>query len=169
LLNGKRILVVDDEPDVVDSIEQFLPMCRVTKACTFEQAKSLLQTDSFHMAILDIMGVNGYELLDLAKERNVISVMVTAHALSPDSLIRSYEKGAAFCIPKEAMSDIPIFLEDVLEAKEKGKHSWWRWLQRFSETYFEKKFGSTWQDKDKEFWEKFKCEVFHLGGVLPLA
>ena len=32
LLNGKRVLIVDDEPDVLDTLEDLLPMCSVTKA-----------------------------------------------------------------------------------------------------------------------------------------
>ena len=59
-LEGKRILIVDDEPDVLDTLADLLPMCVVTKASNFEQAKDLLESQYFDMAILDIMGVQGY-------------------------------------------------------------------------------------------------------------
>ncbi len=62
LLDGKRILIVDDEPDVLDTLEDLLTMCRTTKAATFEQAKALLEDQYFDMAILDIMGVQGDEI-----------------------------------------------------------------------------------------------------------
>jgi hypothetical protein len=39
------------------------------------------------------------------------------------------------------MAHIATYLNDVLEAKEKGKHFWWRWIERFG-TYYEKRFGS---------------------------
>jgi DNA-binding response OmpR family regulator len=78
LLEGKRILIVDDEPDVLDSLEDLLPMCVVTKASTFDQAKALLEDQYFDMAILDIMGVEGYELLKICNEKRVIGVMLTA-------------------------------------------------------------------------------------------
>ena len=42
LLEGKRILLVDDEPDVLDTLEDLLSMCMVTKAATYEQAQELL-------------------------------------------------------------------------------------------------------------------------------
>jgi len=29
LLEGKKLLIVDDEPDVLDTLEELLPMCRV--------------------------------------------------------------------------------------------------------------------------------------------
>lgn len=32
LLDGKRILVVDDEPDILESLEELLAKCEVVKA-----------------------------------------------------------------------------------------------------------------------------------------
>ena len=50
-------------------------MCDVEKASTFDEAKDLLENRAFDVAILDIMGVYGYELLKIAKEKNVIAVI----------------------------------------------------------------------------------------------
>jgi len=41
----KRILAVDDEPDVLDTLESLLPMCEVVKASSFDMAKELLETE----------------------------------------------------------------------------------------------------------------------------
>lgn len=141
LLDGKKVLIVDDEPDILETLEELLPMCDVAKASNFDEAKALLETQHFDLAILDIMGVNGYELLDLATKRKVIAVMLTAHALSPEDTIKSFERGAASYVPKDKMTDIETYLNDTLEAKERGKHFWWRWFERFG-SYYEKKFGS---------------------------
>ena len=154
LLNYKRVLIVDDEPDVLDTLEQLLPMCDVVRASTFEEAKSILETEYFDMAILDIMGVDGYSLLDIAKKRDVIPVMLTAHALDPQNLAKSYREGAASYVPKEEMANIVTYLNDILEAKEQGKHLWWRWLDRLG-AYFDSKFGQNWKDGDKDIWDKF--------------
>jgi DNA-binding NtrC family response regulator len=153
LLAHKRILIVDDEPDVLDTLESLLPMCEVVRATTFEQARKLLETETFDMAILDIMGVDGYGLLETANQRKVIAVMLTAHALSPEDTVKSYREGAAYFVPKEKMGDIVTYLNDVLEAGEKGKHFWWRWLDRFA-AHYEKKFGAEWRDNDKELWDR---------------
>ena len=103
---------------------------------------------------MDIMGVDGYELLEIANRRKVIAVMLTAHALSPQDTVKSYKEGAASYIPKEEMTNIVTFLNDILEAKEKGKNFWWRWYDRLA-SYYDNKFGPEWQEHDKEFWEKF--------------
>ena len=153
-LEGKRILVVDDEPDVLDSLEDLLSMCEVTKASNFQDAKEDLQTQYFDIAVLDIMGVEGYQLLEIAGQREVTSVMLTAHALSPENIVKSYKEGAASYLPKEEMVNIASFLNDVLEAKELGKNPWSRWYDRMG-AFFEKKFGPKWQDDEKDFWERF--------------
>jgi len=154
LLKNKRVLIVDDEPDVLDTLESLLPMCEVVKAKSFDAARELLESEYFDMAILDIMGVDGYRLLEIAGRGDVVSVMLTAHALSPRDTVKSFKKGAAYFVPKEKMSEIALYLSDVLEAKEQGKSFWWRWFDRFA-AYYDRKFGPHWKRVDEEFWEKF--------------
>jgi len=153
-LPNKRIIIVDDEPDVLESLKELLPMCDVVEATNFEDAKKLLETEYFDMAILDIMGVDGYQLLEIATERKVIPVMLTAHALSVEDTKKSFKGGAASYVPKEEMANIATFLNDILDAKEQGKNFWWRWMDRFA-SYYDKKFGPNWQNDDPEFWKRF--------------
>ena len=157
-LNGKKVLIVDDEPDVLETLSQLLSMCEVKKASAFDQAKEILEKEELDIAVLDIMGVDGYKLLEIANQKKVMAVMLTAHALSPDNIVKSFKGGAASYLPKEKMGSIAEFLEEVLEAKEKGKHLWSRWLDRWGD-FYDKKFGDDWKDEDKEFWERYKYWV----------
>ncbi|MFA5903163.1 MAG: response regulator [Desulfobacula sp.] len=152
-LDKKRVLIVDDEPDVLDSLEELLNMCTTVRAQNFEEASHLLETQQFDIAILDIMGVDGYQLLETATKKNVVTVMLTAHALSPDNIKKSYLGGACSYIPKEEMINIETFLIDVLKARKEGKNPWTSWYNRL-DTYFEQKFGPNWDKDDKKFWEK---------------
>ena len=154
LLEGKRVLLVDDEPDVLDTLVDLLPMCETVKASNFKAAKEYLESEYFDLAILDIMGVEGYQLLKIANQRKVTAVMLTAHALNPENIVKSFNEGAASYLPKEEMVNIASFLNDILEAQEQGKNTWIRWYDRMG-SFFEKKFGPKWQDDEKEFWEKF--------------
>lgn len=154
LLQGKKILIVDDEPDVLDTLEDLLPMCEIFKATDYESAVAYLENVSFDLTILDIMGVSGYELLNIAVKKNVTAVMLTAHALTPENIVRSHSEGAAYFLPKEEMVNITSFLEDILDAKQKGQNTWDKWLNRLA-GYCEKTFGEKWQDKDKDFWDRF--------------
>lgn len=156
LLDGKRVLIVDDEQDVLAVLEELLKMCRVAKATNFKEAKKLLETQDFDIAILDIMGVDGYGLLELANKKNIPAVMLTAHAFTPDNLIRSIKEGAASYLPKEEMPRVAEFLEDVLRARKKGTSPWESWQEKLPSSYFEKRFGAMWRASDKEFLERFR-------------
>jgi CheY-like chemotaxis protein len=154
LLKGKKVLIVDDEPDILETLAELLSECDLKQASTFEEAKELLEKEPLDIAVLDIMGVDGYKLLDIAKQKKVIPVMLTAHALSPDHTMRSYQRGAALYVPKDKIANIADYMEDVLQAIKAGKSTWWRWLERF-ESYYEKKFEHEWKNKDKDFWRSF--------------
>ena len=154
LLDGKKVLVVDDEPDVLESLEELLTMCEVVKAGNFDDAKDLIDKQQFDLVILDIMGVSGYDLLELATGRDMTAVMLTAHALTPENIVRSYREGAAYFLPKEEMVDIASFLEEILDAKQKGKSTWDNWMNRLA-GYCERTFGAKWQDTEKDFWDRF--------------
>ena len=154
LLIGKKLLIVDDEPDVLETLSELLEMCDITEASSFEEAKELFETQHFELAVLDIMGVSGYELLKIANEKKVIAVMLTAYALTPEDVAKSHKRGAAYYIPKEEMVDIPVFLNDIFKAKEEGKNTWEGWVSRMA-SFCEKKFGQDWQKNDEEFWERF--------------
>ena len=153
-LKYKRVLIVDDEPDILETLENLLEMCDVVKASDFESAKEMLEVQYFDIAVLDIMGVNGYKLLEIAKERGVMAVMLTAHALCPEDTVKSFKKGAAYYVPKDKMLNITTYLNDILEAKQKGQKFWSRWFDRFG-YFYDERFGPDWRNKDKKFWENF--------------
>jgi len=159
LLNGKRVLVVDDEPDILEVLEELLEMCDVVTASTFEKAKELLESQDFDIAILDIMGVDGYGLLDIANKKEIPAVMLTAHAFTADNLVRTIREGAYSYIPKEELSNINVYLIDALRAREKGENPWSAWQDRLPSSYFERRWGSAWKDVDKEFWNQFKESI----------
>ncbi|MFH1351923.1 MAG: response regulator [Pseudomonadota bacterium] len=153
-IKGKRVLIVDDEVDVLDSLSELLVMCRIDMASSFEKAKEYLENNFYEIAVLDIMGVNGYELLEIANERDIPALMLTAHALSEEDLKKSAQKGASYYAPKDRISDIPIFIADVLEARDAKKNPWVRWLERLG-SFYDKCFGGKdWREKEREFLEK---------------
>ena len=155
LLDGKKILIVDDEPDVLDVLEEMLDMCTVVKAGSFEEAKKYLESENFDMAILDIMGVEGYKLLNIAKYKKITTVMLTANALTPDNLVKSIKGGADSYLPKEEMTRITTFLIDILKSQDESESPWIPWQKRLSSSYFSKKWGGDWKNRNREFWERF--------------
>ena len=148
-LNGKKILIVDDEPDVLEALCELLDMCVVDYARNFETAARLLRENSYDAAIFDIMGVRGYDLLQLARDRELPALMLTAHALSPDHLVKSLKGGAFAYIPKDEMVDTAFYLDDMIQGKLKGNRKSRSWFTKLSSVY-EKRFGSDWRIKHKK-------------------
>jgi predicted hydrocarbon binding protein/CheY-like chemotaxis protein len=155
ILKGKKILIVDDEPDILSTLKEILDECRISVAENFEEAKRLLSNASFDGAILDIMGVSGYDLLSITKKKGIPTLMLTAHALSIDDFVKSIEGGAQAYVPKDKISEIETFLVDVLEVRiKKGKRPG-AWFARL-EPFFRERFGADWRGKtEPEFWKKY--------------
>ena len=151
---GKRVLIVDDEQDILDTLASLLDICKIDTALSFEEGKRLLESNVYDIAVLDIMGVKGFELLQIANERGVPALMLTAHALSEENLKKSAENGASYYAPKDKINNIDIFIADVLEAKEKNKSAWIKVFERLGNFYDRKFGGSDWREKERDFWEK---------------
>ena len=147
-LKGKVVLIVDDEPDVLDTVEEELDMCIVDKAADYDTALKYIQSFTYDVVILDIMGVNGFELLKKAVLRGFPTVMLTAHVLSPESLKMSIKLGAVSFLHKEKMADLRSFLADVVLGE--GKPVYQKLFDKLGE-FFNKRFGLDWKEKDKFF------------------
>ena len=156
ILKGKKVLVVDDEPDILEIIKEILTMCEVVTASTFEQGKILLDSKEFDIAILDVMGVDGYGLLEIANKKDIPSVILTAHAFTADNLVKTIKVGGYSYIPKEEMSNITDYLIDAIISKQTGSNPWEAWQERLPSSYFERRWGSTWKNMDRKFWQQFK-------------
>ena len=154
LVQGKWLLIVDDEQDILDMLIELLEACKIDTASTFEEGKKLLETNRYDLAVLDIMGVKGFDLLDVANQQKIPALMLTAHGLSEENLKRSAQEGAAYYAPKDEITKIDVFVADVLESLDKKKNVWERWFDRLG-GFYDKKFGGTdWREKEKEFWEE---------------
>lgn len=155
LLKNKVILVVDDEPDILDAIAEQLDMCRIYRAKDYEIAMQLLAGFKFDIVILDIMGVRGFELLKKSVSKGFPTVMLTAHALTPKALKESIKLGAVSFLPKEMMAELDTYLVDVITRSK--KMVWKNQLDKLSE-YFDRQFGADWKEKD-DFFKKFEEEL----------
>jgi CheY-like chemotaxis protein len=153
-LKGKHILVVDDEEDILETVEDILDQARIDTARDYETASQKIKKTRYDLAVLDIMGVNGLQLLEEATERNIPAVMLTAHAVNPETLMDSIQKGAISYLPKEKLAELDELLEELLGAYEQGKPPWKLLFEKLGE-YFDERFGPDWKEKDKAFWSDF--------------
>ncbi|MBN1227275.1 MAG: response regulator [Deltaproteobacteria bacterium] len=154
ILEGKKVLVVDDEEDILETLRELLDVCSVNTARDFISAEKLLRKNKYDFAVFDIMGVNGYSLLNIAQEKNIPAIMLTAHALSPESIIKAIKEGAHAYLPKHAIADIASYIADILTNLQMGRKKSAAWFVRLKPT-FDEHFGEGWEKKDKQFWRDF--------------
>jgi CheY-like chemotaxis protein len=147
--------VVDDEPDILETVKEQLDMCLVHTARDYSTALQYILSYTYDIVVLDIMGVNGFELLKEAVNREFPTVMFTAHALSPESLKKSMKLGAVSFLPKEKITELGQHLEEVLLGG--GKPVWQKLFDKMG-SYFNKKFGPEWKEKYK-FFKEFEDDM----------
>ena len=160
-LKGKRILAVDDEEDVLETIKDVLEEAVVDTAQSYQAAADRINEGVFDLAILDIMGVDGLDLLEKTVDKGIPTVMLTAHAMNPEALLASIKKGAISYLPKEMLADLDRILNDLLAAMAHGKPTWKILFDRLGD-FFDEKFGPDWKEKDKNFWSEFS-RTYYVG------
>lgn len=160
-IKGKHILAVDDEPDILETIVDILSDAIVDTAENFETASKKIKENRYDLAILDIMGVNGLKLLDATVSRAIPTVMLTAHALDPETLMTSIRKGAISYLPKETLFELDDLLNQLIGAHERGEPPWKLLFEKL-EVFFNERFGPDWKEKHGEFWSKFS-QTYQVG------
>ena len=161
LLKGKHILAVDDEEDILETIVDILDESVIDAARDYESASKKIKKEQYDLVILDIMGVNGLKLLEESVDRGIPTVMLTAHAVNPETLMESIQKGAISYLPKEKLSELDDLLNDILGAFEQGEPPWKLLFEKLGD-YFDKRFGPGWQEKDRKFWSEFS-QTYSIG------
>ena len=155
ILKGKHILAVDDEKDILETITDILDESVVAWARDYKSASKKIKAGNWDLVILDIMGVNGLQLLEESVARGIPTVMLTARALSPETLMESIQKGAISYLPKEKLSELSDLLNAILGALDRNESAWELLLEKLW-SYFNQRWGPGWQERDKAFWEQFR-------------
>lgn len=153
ILNHKKLLIVDDEPDILATLEEEIfqssPDSKIDKASNYEDAAALLKANDYDLVVLDIMGVRGFDLLEIAVTRKFKVAMLTAHALNPEALKKSHDMGAIAYLPKEKLGEVVPLLEDMLLNDYKTE---WAQLMGKLDDYFKAQWGKDWRKREAIDW-----------------
>ena len=153
ILNHKRLLIVDDEPDVLAVVEEEIfqssPGCKIDKTNNYQEAAQFLKSNEYDLVFLDIMGVRGYDLLEMAVTREFKAIMLTAHAMWPEALKKSHDMGASGYLPKDKLGELVPFIEDVLQNDYKTA---WAQVMKKLDKYFKEQWGNDWREKEVINW-----------------
>ena len=153
-LQGKSILAVDDDEDILEIIEEILDEACIDTARDYSVASQKIRDNRYDLAILDIMGVNGLKLLEETVEKKIPTVMLTAYAVNPDTLMESIRKGAISYLPKEKLAELDVLLNALFGAYLRGEPPWKLLFDKLG-PYFDERFGPGWKKNNPAFWEAF--------------
>jgi DNA-binding response OmpR family regulator len=154
-IKGKHILAVDDEWDIIETIQEILDEAKLDFAQDYKTASEKIRQKQYDLAILDIMGVNGIKLLEECIEHNIPAIMLTAHAMNPETLMQSIKKGAISYLSKEHLSELDSLIDELMEAQSKGIPAWKLLFEKLG-SRFDRRFGQGWKDSHKDFWDDFE-------------
>ena len=96
-----------------------------------------------------------------AVAKGIPAVMLTAHAINPDTLMSSIRKGAISYLPKETLADLDELLEELLAAQAAGEPPWKLLFDKLG-AYFDKHFGPDWKSENQSFWSDFS-QTWEIG------
>ena len=122
--------------------------CDVTTAGDFDTAHNLISRNPFDLIILDIMGVNGFALLEACTKLKIPATMLTAHALNVESINLAIKLGAISFIPKEELGNLSELVSEIFTDLEEGRSHWEKLFKRLG-SFFKEKLGDVWVEIEK--------------------
>ncbi len=105
MIDGSKILLVDDNVDIINALSDFLTLngCNVLVAPTGKKAMELLSNNDVEVVILDVKlpDTNGIALLDTIKVENpTVAVIIVTGYYNPNYVVEAMKKGASDFLTK---------------------------------------------------------------------
>jgi len=123
MLNKEKILVIDDEQVIIDSISKIAGLMDLSVESTLVsgEAVKLISENEYSLIICDIMmpTIDGFQVLNEVSKRNIVTpvIMTTGYATF-ENAVKSLYEGANSFIPK------PFTIEDMPSTIKRGiKHN----------------------------------------------
>ena len=125
-INNPKILIVDDEPDILELLSNFLTYegYQVTTESRGQEAIDLFRSEPFDLVITDIRmpGMDGVEVLKEIKQLDEdVEVIILTGFASVDSAVRTLRQDGAFDYLTKPLEDIDALIYTIDRALEKRR------------------------------------------------
>ena len=123
---NEKLLIVDDEPDILDTLKNALAMKNYQVQCVQngEQAISLYETEPFDLVITDVRmpGIDGVKILQRIKEidEHAAVIILTGYA-SVEDAVKTLKNNGALDYLTKPLADIDTLYISVERALDKRK------------------------------------------------
>jgi len=132
--DSARILVVDDEPVIRDTLAEYLQLegFAVAVAATGEDAVTQAQARHFDVVLCDVNlpGLDGLEVLGLLSKRcpETFVILITAYA-TVETAVEAFQRGAHDYLMKPViLKDVSVKIRRLLKTRELFREN--QWLRR---------------------------------------
>ena len=128
-LNGRKVLLVDDEPPIIVAIKEYLSSlgCEVDSAQELEEALALIAKKLYHLVIADLRltgfgGAEGLEVLSHARERSPETRLIILSAYgSPEIEMEARRRGVDHFLHKPTpLGEIARLAEELVGSRPAG-------------------------------------------------
>jgi PAS domain S-box-containing protein len=125
-INNPKILIVDDEPDILELLSNFLTYegYQITTESRGQEAIDLFRSEPFDLVITDIRmpGMDGVEVLKEIKQLDEdVEVIILTGFASVDSAVRTLRQDGAFDYLTKPLEDIDALIYTIDHALEKRR------------------------------------------------
>jgi DNA-binding NtrC family response regulator len=120
ILEGKRILVVENEREILNMVSEALAASEVVAVGNVEDARPLIARESFDLAILDTVHSNGCALLEDCHANKLPTAMLTPREVEVGRVNEAMKRGVMSFFPKDDLDRLPETVSDLLAHLGKG-------------------------------------------------
>lgn len=123
-LKDKRILVVSDEWDVIETIHDVLTGTALDVTGDRENAAEYIVSNRYDFAILDIMKDYGIQLLEKCVKQDIPAIILISAAAPGDFLMEAIKKGAVSYLVKKHLDELKPLILQLISSKNMGNPAW---------------------------------------------
>ena len=111
-LHNRKILVIDDDPDIIEVLDLILTRASATivAACSAEEGLRLFYVHRPDLVLLDLMmpGMDGLEACRRIRQLSDVPIIMLSVLGEPDDVLRGFEAGADDYVKKPLLSEVLV-------------------------------------------------------------
>ena len=146
-LKDKRILVVDDEWDVLESIHDHLSSACIDITSDRDNALEYISNNRYDFAILDIMNGHGIELLEECVKKDIPAIILITATAPRELLMEAVKKGAVSYLAKKHLDELKTLIYQLFASQDQGNPEWKLMFKKLQEI----SNGDFWTGSEKKW------------------